>query len=274
MKPDNRTWLGGAGLALAFILIWSRDSQWMDAASDTLPLMMGVPLAVLFGHPWKRENQPATPLARWLAVLGAAGLSAGWLWGSLTILAFSWTLLAMLWARHSFRKESRRDRLGWLLLLSFPWMVTEWQSIGFAVRISSAAVAESLFGLLSMPVSRQGTSLSVMGVPIEIEAACAGWNLLQLTLLAGAAFGTHEIRSTRRFCIFMCLLPAITWMANLMRILLLSGVALSFDTQVAAGTVHGLTGLAILGAVLAMTKGLCVLIDPPPGESRRIVKAP
>lgn len=274
MKPHTRTWLGGVGLVLVLVLIWARDRQWMNAASDTLPLVLGVPLAVFFGHPWKREAQSATPRMRWLAALGAAGISAGWLWGSLTILAFSWTLLAMLWAHHSFRGESRRGRLGWLLLLSFPWMVTEWQSIGLAFRISSAAVAEFLFGILSMPVSREGTSLSVMGVPIEIEAACAGWNLLQLTLLAGVAFGTHEIHSTRRFCIFMCLLPAIAWMANLVRILLLSGIALSFDTQVAAGTIHGVTGLAILGVVLALTKGLCVLIDPPLGESRRIVKAP
>lgn len=273
MKPETKTWIGGTGLALALILIWTRDTHWMAAPADTLPLAFGVPLAFHFGRPWSIESSAFTPGMRWLTVFGAAIIAGGWMLASLTALSSGWSLLAMIWAHHSFRRQARRWRLGWLLLFSFPWLVTEWQSIGLAFRMSSAAVAEFLFGLLQMPVTREGTSLSVMGVPIEIEAACAGWNLLQLTLLAGVAFGTHEIRSANRFSIFICILPAVAWLANLFRILLLSGVALSFDTQVAEGTIHGLTGLAILGVVLAMTKGLCVLIDPPLGETRRIVKA-
>lgn len=273
MKPELRTWIGGIVLALAFLLIWARDTHWMAAPADSLPLAFGLPFAFHFGRPWKHQSIAFKPGMRWLTALGTVCISCGWLLGSLTLLSFSWTLLAMLWAHHSFRRQTRRGRLGWLLLLSFPWLVTDWQSIGLFFRMTSAAAAEVMFGVLQMPVTREGTSLSVMGVPIEIEAACAGWNLLQLTLLAGIAFGTHEIRSNGRFNLFLCILPAIAWTANLLRILLLSGIALSFDTHLAEGTIHGLTGLAVLGVVLAMTKGLCVLIDPPLGVTRRIVKA-
>ena len=73
-----------------------------------------------------------------------------------------------------------------------------------------------------------------------------------------------EIRDSRRFALLLALLPALAWLANLLRILILAGIALSFDAQVAAGVVHGLTGLLILGAVLAMTKALCHFLAAPP----------
>jgi exosortase/archaeosortase family protein len=65
----------------------------------------------------------------------------------------------------------------------------------------------------------------------------------------------------------MLMLPAVVWVANFIRILILTGIALSFDTEVARGPIHGLTGLAVLCSVLAMTKGICMLLEP----SRRVV---
>jgi exosortase/archaeosortase family protein len=273
MKRGRQTWLGGLALALAAISIWARDLSWAAASADTLPLACGLPLAYLLGRPWHPGSAPFTRFKRLLVTLGAGGFACGWILGSLSLLALSWTILGMLWAGWSFGTQPRRGRLGWLLLLSFPWLVIEWQPIGWAFRLSSATVAEQVFGLLRMPTLREGTRLEVMGVPITIDAACAGWNLLQLTLLAGIAFGTHEIRPTRRFALLLCLLPGIAWVANLLRILTLAGIALSFDVQVASGGIHGLTGLVVLGAVLAMTKGLCLLLDPPPAATSRILNA-
>jgi exosortase/archaeosortase family protein len=266
-------WLGGLGLALAALSIWARDLSWVAAPADTLPLALGLPLAYLLGKPWQPGDAAFSGPERLLVALGAAGFVCGWVLGCLSLLAVSWTLLSMLWASWSFVRRPRRGRLGCLLVLSFPWLVIEWQSIGWAFRLSSATLAEQVFGFLQMPTLREGTRIEVMGVPIAVDAACAGWNLLQLTLLAGVAFGTHEIRPARRFALFLCLLPAIAWLANLLRILTLAGIALSFDVQVASGVIHGLTGLTVLGAVLAMTKGLCFLLNPPPPITSKILSA-
>lgn len=273
MSRTRQIALGGGGLALAALAIWARDRRWLDTPADTLPLALGLPLAWFLGHPWipRAEPLPGSP-ARYAAIGGAA-LALGWILGSLTVLTLSWTLLAMIWAHWSFTSQPRRGRLAWLLVCAFPWLVIDWPAIGWAFRLSSAAVAEQLFNFLQLPTQRDGTRIVIMGVPVEIEAACAGWNLLQLTLLAGVAFGTCEIRPLRRFALLLGLLPAISWLANLLRILILAGLALGCDAPVASGALHGLTGLAVLAAVLAMTKGLCVLLDPPPPTTSRTIQA-
>ena len=264
MSPNRQRWLTGGGLAVAACAIWARDWRWMETPADTLPLALGLPLAYVLGRPWRPSEGAAAGGRPWLAALGAAGFGCGWIIDSLTLLAVSWSLLVLLWAHQQFAKVTGRGRLAWLLLLSFPWLVIEWQPVGWALRLSSACVAEQLFGLLQLPTQREGTHLGILGVPIEIEASCAGWNLLQLTLLTGVACGAYEIRDSRRFALLLALLPALAWLANLLRILILAGIALSFDAQVAAGVVHGLTGLLILGAVLAMTKALCHFLAAPP----------
>ncbi len=271
MNRRRQIQLGGLLLALSAVAIWLRDRSWMMAPADTLPLALGLPLTYFLGCPWHIAENPARRSLRLLAAGGGIALTVGWVIGSLTLLAVSWTLLAMLWAHWSFASQARRIRLVWLLLLSFPWLVVDWPAIGWAFRLSSASVAEQVFNLMQLPAQRAGTHLEIMGVPVEIEASCAGWNLLQLALLAGVAFGTYEIRSACRFTLLLCLIPLIAWLANLLRILILSGIALASDTQVASGAIHGLTGLIVLGAVLAMTKGLCRLLDPPPPSSSRIV---
>ncbi len=273
MTRKGQLWISGIGLLLAAVAIWLRDRQWLAAPEDSLPLAFGLPLAFLLGRPWVPATDPVPKKAQLLAIAGAAVFAVGWLIGNITVLALGWTLLSFLWAFFGFAPQPRRGRLALLALLSFPWLVIEWQSIGWAFRLSSAAVAEMFFRLVEIPATREGTHLNVMGVPIEIEAACAGWNLLQLTLLAGIALGAHEIRPTRRFILLLCLLPGIVWIANLLRILILSGIALSFDTQTAGGAIHGLTGLAVLGAVLAMTKGLSILLAPAPVVSSKIVRS-
>ncbi len=263
MNGRPQMWLAGGGLVLAAVAIWARDLRWLAAPADTLPLALGLPLAYFLGRPWHPREAGVADKQGWLGALGAAGFACGWIIDSLTVLAFSWSFLALLWARHGFVRQPGRARLAWLLLLSFPWLVIEWQAIGWAFRLSSASVAGQLFGLLQMPTRCDGTHLEIMGVPVEIEASCAGWNLLQLTLFTGVAFGAYEIRSARRFALLLGLLPALAWLANLLRIVILAGVALTFDAQVASGVVHGLTGLVILAAVLAMTKALCYFLTSP-----------
>ncbi|MEI6604583.1 MAG: archaeosortase/exosortase family protein [Verrucomicrobiota bacterium] len=264
MIQTRQTWLTGGGLALAAVAIWARDGRWLEAPANTLPLALGLPLAYFLGRPWQpREGGTADKQVGYI-VLAVVGFACGWILGSLTLLALSWSFLVLLWGYGNFARVAGRGRLVWLLLLSFPWLVIEWQSVGWAMRLSSACVAEQLFGLLQMPVQRDGTHIGILGVPIEIEASCAGWNLLQLTLLTGVACGAYEIRSSSRFAFLLALLPALAWLANLLRILILAGIALSFDSQVAAGVLHGLTGLLILAAVLAMTKALCYFLAAPP----------
>ncbi|MBK1881647.1 exosortase/archaeosortase family protein [Luteolibacter pohnpeiensis] len=273
MSRPTKVWLCGLLLILAAIGIWLRDTSWIHEASDMVPLAVGVPLAWFLGGPWKIETSPVSHHLKKLGVAGVLVWLIGWVVGSITALTVGWTAVCVVWATWAFAPEERRGRLSLVLLFSFPWLVLEWPQIGWLFRLTSAELAEGFFKLLAMPVVREGTHLRVMNVPVDIEAACAGWNLLQLTLLAGVVMGAYEIRAARRFYGLLLFLPILAWVANFLRILILTAIALSFDVDLAAGTVHGLTGLVILFAVLAMTKGICRLLEPKRTASRRVVSA-
>ncbi|MEN9975556.1 MAG: hypothetical protein RLZZ282_1562 [Verrucomicrobiota bacterium] len=272
MTRRHQVQLAGLALALGAISIWARDRAWMKMAADTLPLAFGLLLAVFIGRPWQPRTTPFTRNHQLLTAISAVAFASGWVLGCLTLLTVSWTFLAMLWAHWAFDHHPGRARLAWLLLLSFPWLVIEWPLIGWAFRLSSATVAEQFFNLVLIPTQRSGTHLNILGLPIDIEPACAGWNVLQLTLLAGVALGTSEIQNPRHFSLLLFLLPGIAWLANLLRILILAALALSFDTQMASGVMHEFTGLAVLAAVLAMIKGFCFLLNPPRQATSRIIK--
>lgn len=262
MNARIQRWLLITVLVGAACLVWSNDRAWLSNMADTLPLAAGIPLAWWLGGPWTPRETIGPGHHAKATVAAALGFLLGWLVSSLTVLSLSWTLLACLFIRETYQPRLGRPRLAWLLLLSFPWIALEWPQAGWWFRLSSAWAAERFFDLLAMPAIREGTHLNVMGVPIDIEPACAGWNLLQLTLLTGVTMGFRELPSTRRFNFLLCLLPVLSWSANFLRILLLSALALSFDVSLASGLLHGLTGLGVIALVVVMTKLLCLALGP------------
>lgn len=274
MSSFQQRWIGGLVLALAAVGIWAKDEHWTISMADTLPLALGIPLTYILGFPWKPELKALTQKSKKIYAVSVMLFLVSWAVGNITLLAISWTVISMVWAAWCFTPQAHRARLGGLLLLSFPWLFLEWQWVGYTFRLSSAVVAEFFFNFLQMTTHRDATNLNVLGVPIQIEAACAGWNLLQLTLLAGVAFGAYKIPSSRRFALLIGLLPAVAWIANLLRIIILTGLALSFDIELASGTLHGLTGLAVLALVLAITKLLCFLLAPSGRVSSQFVNTP
>ena len=268
MNSRTGRWLAGGGLVLAAAMIWCRDASWLPAVADTLPLLAGLPLAWWLGGPWIPRQPAVTGRTKLAACAAGVAFAAGWMIPSLTLMTAAWTVLACCWAAVFHQPEVRRWRVVFLAALAFPWLVIEWRQAGWWFRLSSSAAAELFFRLLDMPVLREGTRLSVMGVPVQVEVACAGWNLLQLTLLAGLVLGIREIVSGRRFFIFLTLLPALSWVANTVRILVLTGIALSFDVAAADGAIHGITGLLVIAVVIGMARLLCALLEPPPDTTR------
>lgn len=254
---------GAAGLLVGACLVWTRDTSWLANSLDTLPLAAGFLLAAWLGAPWRSpENAEGLhPRVTW-PILAGLLFMMGWILPSLTLMSLSWTALAACWMRRWCRPQT--DWIGLLLILtlSFPWMVMEWPQIGWWFRLSAAVAVEAFFHLLQMPVQRHGTELIVLGESILIEPACAGWNLLQLTLLAGAAIGVQDISKRSRFVIFLLFLPVLAWIANFVRIILISALSLTFGLATAEGVWHGVTGLMVIAVVIGLAKLLCRALDP------------
>lgn len=257
MNSARIRWATGSFLGLAAVAIWCRDLSWLPETADTLPLALGLGAAASLGKPWI-PAPTFRPPPSWLVAVAWLGFAIGWLSHSLTLLTVSFTALFHCWQRAVFLPQSHRSRILLLVLLSFPWLVLDWPSIGWHFRISAASTAEVLFNAIGLPTMREGTRFVVMGLPIDVKPSCAGWNLLQLSLLAGVALGILELPHHRRFWLLVSLLPAFAWFANLLRILALSVIGLTFDANLASGTLHSITGLTTLALVLLFIRTFCL----------------
>jgi len=261
MTVRSQAWTGGLLLTLAALGIWMRDTQWQQAPADTLPLAMGLPAIALLGRPWRLADVAnRVPLLAWLA--GGLAFGFGWMGGVLTPMAFGWTILVGCWIKRCFIPLPGRGRLLWIALFSFPWLVVDWPMIGWGFRLSAAEFVTGVFKMLAMPVTRVGTNLEVVGMPVEVQEACAGWNLLQLCLLYGLATSAMELRRNSRFVVLLVILPVLAWLANAIRILLLAVIGLSWGTGVAAGPLHAPTALVVLILVMVATRLICGFLDP------------
>lgn len=260
MRNATQAGIFGALLFLAGLAVWIRDLRWLAMMSDTLPLALGIPLIAMVGGPWTLASVPSRLRPLWL-VVALGGWGIGWMTESMTLLATGWAGLFWCWMRRHFVCEPRSARLILIAWMSFPWLVLDWPGVGWWFRLSAAKLVAAAFSLLALPVRQVGTSLEILGMPVEIQAACAGWNLLQLCVLTGLAGGIMELEDRRRFSVFLFLLPFIAWMANAARILMLSVIGLTWDSGVAGGEAHAPTAILVLLSVLALTRGSCLLLQ-------------
>ena len=242
--------------------IWWRS--WRDGAGEggeIWGLLLAFPLAWSLGRPWRMNDSSRT-----VEGIGGAGLVgfllaglAGVAWDSIALLAGAWAFLFARWVAplsSVVRDRAEALQLASVAAMGFPWVVQDFGFLGWWFRLSGAAVVESLFGAIGFAVEREGTSLLVETVPIEVEAACSGLNSLQVLLLAGSFVNFLYHRGEKIFWGNLLLLVVLAWVANTLRICLLSGAALTWGSDFARGSFHETSGLMVVGVMLALSWGL------------------
>lgn len=259
MKMHRGEMTAGIVLTGGALLVWLRDLSWVDSPANSLPLTLGLLLMWWIGAPWKRrEDHHISPT---LLVLVLVVFLSGWFFESLTFMALGWTGIAAVWIHGAFLPSPRQLPALLTGLLSFPWLLYEWTTVGSWFRYTATTAVGWFFDLLSLPVEREGSNLSVAGIPLEITEACAGWNFLQLSLLFGLAAAGWQLRGPP-FMLILSLLIPLAWCANAFRIALITGLALSTDVEAASESLHTLTGLLVLLLTFACTRILCDLVGP------------
>lgn len=251
---------GASMLLVGFAaFIWLHDRTWMHSASDSLPLLAVLPLAAWLGRPWNwcspfRPPQPAWVLPTLCVIVAGAAT------GSVFILALAWNAMAWLWMQCFIepRQDRPRGRLLILGMMAFPWLVLEEQGIGTFFRLSGAWTASGFFELLGFNVNRQGTLFSIEGLPVSVDAACAGLNVLQAMLIVGVVFAALTLRRRIRFGLALVLLPLFAWVANTVRIIATGMTALTFGPSIARGQLHAWGGWMALCLMFT----LCLMILP------------
>ena len=104
----------------------------------------------------------------------------------------------------------------------------------------------AIFKMLAFEVAHEGTQLVIDGQPISVEAACAGLNTLQSMLIAGVALAFVLLRSRQGYWWNVALLLPLAWLANTLRIIVLSAAALTFSSGFVSGSFHDLSGWLVI----------------------------
>ncbi|MGE9297327.1 MAG: exosortase/archaeosortase family protein [Puniceicoccales bacterium] len=254
-------WVTALGLVVLWLVVWTRPMVARLPGDDSWPLVIGLLLAFWLGKPWTLRNEALH--ANTAAIAVAVMLYALGLLGEILLFAaVGWTLLLLAWVQAFWHGPANRASWAMLPLFSFPWIATDFTELGWYFRLSGAWVAEMLFTSLGFSIQREGTLLDIQGLPVAIEPACAGMNLLPVLMLTGAAVGLLFVGGKGRFWLFLVLLFPLAWIANTIRICIITAVALTWGSQFASGFFHTWGALLVLGVMFFACVGLAKLIQP------------
>ncbi|WPJ96820.1 archaeosortase/exosortase family protein [Coraliomargarita algicola] len=258
MSEMHRSQVATVLLGLMLPAIWLLNMAWWRMSPDVVIIIGLVPLAwyVALKTPGPTENP--SPNRVWVYA-SVATLSLGILFNQMLMMACGWAGLAVLFC---FPPSAIPKLRLWILCAgAFPWVLLELTPLSWWFRLSGASVTGRLFDLLGMDVMVSGTLLEIDGLPISIEAACGGMQLLQVLLSGGVALTLLRFPQRGLFWSMLLLLPVLAWVANTTRIIIISGWGLAFGAERAAGAFHTWGALLVLGLLLGLYHGLALVLQ-------------
>ncbi len=240
-------------LALAALFAWL--SAHSGSPGDAI-LLIALPLAALLGWPWRFTKQtPALPIiTHHSSLIALIPFLLGTAFNSLLLQSLGLTLALGYLLRSQLPASDWQQRRGLLILvaLAFPWVSLDIESLGWWFRLSGTSIAAHFFSALGLAVQQQGTQLSIIGLPVTIEPACAGLHSLQAILLVGSALAWTRFGSTPRYIAALAALPLIAWLGNTARIIFICAAALQTSTASVQGLLHEILGWGVLMATFAL----------------------
>ncbi|MFN4175113.1 MAG: archaeosortase/exosortase family protein, partial [Parachlamydiaceae bacterium] len=159
-------------------------------------------------------------------------------------------------------EEPSSSELAKLLVIpffGFPWVSFDANGIGWTFRLTGAQVTAQLFSLLNFNVIQEGTQLLINKLPISVEAACAGLNTLQSMMILGLTLAYMDLKHSILYWFNIPLLLFIAWIANTIRIIMISSMALYGGREFALGPLHSIGGLAVIFIMFMLAWGLIKL---------------
>ncbi len=233
-------------IALA-LFIWIRDTAWTATSSDSLPILVAIPLFAWLGAPWEFSNASPDFSLSILAIAGSL-LLMGIACGVALFLVLGWSLLLWTWLTARLKSNPRRhsNKLIVFPMLAFPWITLDCDRLGWWFRLTGSWVTGNLFAALGFEATQEGTNLLIHQLPISVEKSCAGINTLQATLIVGTLLNYLILGDSFLFWINLPLLILIGWMANTARIIAIAAAALYAGPAFAIGAFHTIGGLLII----------------------------
>lgn len=250
-KPVFLQLLKGALLLCLALLIWLLDRAWALISPDAVVIIAVLPLAYLMArkHPMMEAGKAELKLSPVL-VIGCSLILLGIFFGVMTFMAFGWGCLCteLLLAR----TQLSRPRLILLCAGAFPWVLMDFNEVGWFFRLSGADVTAFIYSLTGHTVNSDGTFVVVDGLLVSVEAACSGMELLQVLISGGVGLALIQYPKSRIFWTLVAALPILAWISNCVRIVVITFWALHFGIDAASGTFHTWGALVVLCTMLSL----------------------
>lgn len=241
-----------AAIILYGLFIWLRDLNWWQYASDTLPILLAFPLFYRLGEPWKMGNEP---LKLPFLLLFIAFFLLGAIFDMNLLFAISWLFLVKAMPIEA-PSPSNLNKLLVIPFFGFPWVSFDANGIGWLFRLTGANATSALFSSLNFNVVQEGTQLLINNVPISVEAACSGLNTLQSMMILGLTLAYLDLKDSALYWINIPILLGLAWIANTLRIILISSLALICGPEFAMGPLHIWGGLLVIVIMFLLAWGL------------------
>lgn len=250
-----------AWLALQALALWPHGLWLARRTQDGSDLPLG--LAALAALALWLARQAATlrivPDRRWLAAalgLGAvANLSLWWLPPLAAALLAALALAAAGQAWLPARTPRGAPLL--LLLLALPWIATLQYFAGYPLRVLTAEASAVLLRLAGIAAERSGSTMTVDGALVIVDAPCSGVQMAWLAYFCAAAVAAFAGLRDRALLARLPLVGMLVLAGNVLRNTWL--VALEARPQGLDASTHEAIGLALLAlvcaAVVMLTKG-------------------
>lgn len=240
-------------LALLAAFIWVRNMDWVSQMDDTLPILVAIPLFVWLEWPWRLSTADFR-LSQKHVCVGALLFVIGILANITLALSLAWSLLLWAWITERVDPEMRSRLLKLMILpiMAFPWVTLDAHSMGWWFRLTGASCTGEMLSNMGFNVVQNGTELLVNGLPISVEAACAGLNTLQSMLIAGSVMAYLQLGHHPVYWLNLPFLFVMAWVANTLRIISLALAALWVSPDFAMGPFHDAGGWLVLMVMFAL----------------------
>lgn len=214
---------------------------WWAAAATNVAVWeqagAGIAAGLVFMTAARREAAEVGTGHAGAVMAAAAGLAAGWAWPA--ALALAWV------AGRGEKAGPARWQAAAMAGLAVPWLAADATALGWFFRWTGAWAAAGVFDAAGLAVTRAGTALQVEDQPLAVDAACAGLDTLQATLVAGLWLAAG-LRTAGGWVRAVAVLPLLAWLANTARIVMLGAVAVTAGHEAAKGWFHEWGGLAVV----------------------------
>lgn len=176
-----------------------------------------------------------------IAGLLAGFVKGGWRSGLAPFLTVSSVLLfvisgfAFIFGTSALRKASFAFSL---LALTLPVPAFVLDQVIFTLQSGSASLSTAIFSLLSVPVFRDGFTITVPGVTVEVAKECSGINST-IALFIVALLIAYEtlVTPSRRLALILLMFP-LSILKNAIRIVTLTLLATKVDPSFLNGQLH------------------------------------